>query len=105
FSYCSVGPRDALSFLDYALPIYLALRLEPFHAAVIVLGEWTFGAQTTASAKGLFARAWRGLRRLASHQPEVVLTFPVLTYRTGRSEEHTSELQSREKLVCRLLLE
>src|SRR5207302_7292779 len=25
--------------------------------------------------------------------------------RTGRSEEHTSELQSREKLVCRLLLE
>src|SRR5690606_41480583 len=23
----------------------------------------------------------------------------------GRSEEHTSELQSREKLVCRLLLE
>src|SRR5690606_39451020 len=31
------------------------------------------------------------------------------TYRTknahGRSEEHTSELQSRENLVCRLLLE
>src|SRR5690606_42132052 len=25
--------------------------------------------------------------------------------RRGRSEEHTSELQSREKLVCRLLLE
>src|SRR5690606_39913744 len=25
--------------------------------------------------------------------------------RTTRSEEHTSELQSREKLVCRLLLE
>src|SRR5690606_42122711 len=24
---------------------------------------------------------------------------------TGRSEEHTSELQSRENLVCRLLLE
>src|SRR5690606_39569668 len=26
-------------------------------------------------------------------------------YGTARSEEHTSELQSREKLVCRLLLE
>src|SRR3712207_7006370 len=26
-------------------------------------------------------------------------------YRTGRSEEHTSELQSRQYLVCRLLLE
>src|SRR5690606_39731712 len=26
-------------------------------------------------------------------------------HREGRSEEHTSELQSRENLVCRLLLE
>src|SRR5690606_41483250 len=26
-------------------------------------------------------------------------------YASGRSEEHTSELQSRENLVCRLLLE
>src|SRR3712207_7705181 len=34
----------------------------------------------------------RGLRLLAQHQP-------------GRSEEHTSELQSRQYLVCRLLLE
>src|SRR5690606_41597910 len=29
----------------------------------------------------------------------------VLATRVGRSEEHTSELQSRENLVCRLLLE
>src|SRR5690606_39418160 len=28
-----------------------------------------------------------------------------LTFRFYRSEEHTSELQSRENLVCRLLLE
>src|SRR5690606_41573321 len=28
-----------------------------------------------------------------------------VTLRNNRSEEHTSELQSREKLVCRLLLE
>src|SRR5690606_40810087 len=28
-----------------------------------------------------------------------------LSANTSRSEEHTSELQSREKLVCRLLLE
>src|SRR3712207_7496989 len=27
------------------------------------------------------------------------------TFRSGRSEEHTSELQSRQYLVCRLLLE
>src|SRR3712207_1058315 len=29
----------------------------------------------------------------------------VLDYPSGRSEEHTSELQSRQYLVCRLLLE
>src|SRR5690606_40588744 len=30
---------------------------------------------------------------------------PTRRIRIGRSEEHTSELQSRENLVCRLLLE
>src|SRR5690606_41281602 len=29
----------------------------------------------------------------------------VVDHQASRSEEHTSELQSREKLVCRLLLE
>src|SRR2546430_2913388 len=31
--------------------------------------------------------------------------FPENTICTGRSEEHTSELQSQSNLVCRLLLE
>src|SRR5690554_7267979 len=31
--------------------------------------------------------------------------FPLLRARRARSEEHTSELQSRPHLVCRLLLE
>src|SRR3712207_6873180 len=31
--------------------------------------------------------------------------FSDLTRRMGRSEEHTSQLQSRQYLVCRLLLE
>src|SRR5256886_8248178 len=30
---------------------------------------------------------------------------PILLKRVGRSEEHTSELQSQSNLVCRLLLE
>src|SRR5690606_22128830 len=33
------------------------------------------------------------------------LRTSLIDARDGRSEEHTSELQSREKLVCRLLLE
>src|SRR5690606_39589282 len=35
----------------------------------------------------------------------VMLTNPERVLEIGRSEEHTSELQSRENLVCRLLLE
>src|SRR3712207_8331004 len=41
--------------------------------------------------------AFVGARRLASSS----YSFPSV----GRSEEHTSELQSRQYLVCRLLLE
>src|SRR6266511_1665361 len=41
------------------------------------------------------------------HHPEGVQATPPrpLQGQQVRSEEHTSELQSREKLVCRLLLE
>src|SRR5690606_41166292 len=40
---------------------------------------------------------------VAGHAPDWVRTVRIDT--PGRSEEHTSELQSRENLVCRLLLE
>src|SRR2546422_4892240 len=42
-----------------------------------------------------------------SSSPEMVTRCPVLTpsQKSLRSEEHTSELQSRLHLVCRLLLE
>src|SRR5438034_7519807 len=35
----------------------------------------------------------------------LALFFAILMTRLGRSEEHTSELQSHSDLVCRLLLE
>src|SRR5690606_39676450 len=37
--------------------------------------------------------------------PACCATCPASAGSAGRSEEHTSELQSRENLVCRLLLE
>src|SRR3712207_9039760 len=54
--------------------------------------------------------------RLEGQQVEVALDVPALVAQVGqvasgheaqlgRSEEHTSELQSRQYLVCRLLLE
>src|SRR5262245_64673805 len=50
-------------------------------------------------------------RSLADLEQELVLALleleyqPMLVGRGGRSEEHTSELQSLRHLVCRLLLE
>src|SRR5690606_42002885 len=45
-----------------------------------------------------------GIDNGISQQPDVLASLPRRDSR-GRSEEHTSELQSRENLVCRLLLE
>src|SRR5690606_24049962 len=48
-----------------------------------------------------------GKQRVADREPgdSAAPRRPRLGFRQGRSEEHTSELQSRENLVCRLLLE
>src|SRR3712207_6913459 len=39
------------------------------------------------------------------HTAYTLITFAAPSSATNRSEEHTSELQSRQYLVCRLLLE
>src|SRR5258705_1256299 len=43
--------------------------------------------------------------RPAPALPVAIVAAPMATGRAGRSEEHTSELQSLRHLVCRLLLE
>src|SRR5690606_41789784 len=48
--------------------------------------------------RSISAPPWPVGRRCSSRRP-------VSSSRRTRSEEHTSELQSRENLVCRLLLE
>src|SRR3712207_7411276 len=74
--------------LHDALPIY-HIRVNTVHPTGV----------DTEMATGLRA----GLRPLLENEPDFrtffVNPFPV------RSEEHTSELQSRQYLVCRLLLE
>src|SRR5690606_41015044 len=58
----------------------------------------------TGGAPVTTERLEEALRAAAAHLlPE--LTFDDGDLRAARSEEHTSELQSRENLVCRLLLE
>src|SRR3712207_7570152 len=51
------------------------------------------------------ARFRRRRPRLRGHQPGHPLRHREPGPRPPRSEEHTSELQSRQYLVCRLLLE
>src|SRR5690606_41154071 len=55
--------------------------------AKLIAGENQRSAASSAGVKSIKSRMERPLSR------------------NGRSEEHTSELQSRENLVCRLLLE
>src|SRR5207253_9840845 len=45
------------------------------------------------------------VREVVGREPEVVVVVLALAPDLLRSEEHTSELQSRGHLVCRLLLE
>src|SRR5690606_294427 len=60
------------------------------------------GSSPEALQHALLSGDWRmATDLLAGHWPDIVLSDSA----PPRSEEHTSELQSREKLVCRLLPE
>src|SRR5690606_41295221 len=91
-----IGP----SFFPYTtLFRSCALDLEK-HGVLEKFGVEMIGANADtidkAEDRSRFDQAMRWCRRW--HRSSRRRTFP-------RSEEHTSELQSREKLVCRLLLE
>src|SRR5690606_40939524 len=94
-------PRPSIYSLSLhdALPICLAVHclLAPDH---LELARWLSVVALLVVASG-----WRP--RLTA-LPHWWLTWSLsvsATLTDGRSEEHTSELQSRENLVCRLLLE
>src|SRR3712207_8357954 len=54
----------------------------------------------------LDARGWQAeQRRRLGHQADAEVAHQAVRLVARRSEEHTSELQSRQYLVCRLLLE
>src|SRR5207302_10817218 len=63
------------------------------HDALPILG----GVSTASGNMDFPSLPGRSIRRRTAMSPDASLRF--------RSEEHTSELQSRENLVCRLLLE
>src|SRR3712207_8341022 len=72
-----------------------------FRSARIGLGDSRFGAGGEALAR----IAHPDLGRLAAAGEGAALDAVDVARKRERSEEHTSELQSRQYLVCRLLLE
>src|SRR3712207_8219106 len=72
-------------------------RLRRLYRKRCVEGERRHCRRYQADAEGISASY--------GHTPDRIPAFPIRVFRIPRSEEHTSELQSRQYLVCRLLLE
>src|SRR5207302_2591110 len=101
FSFCSLLRRPPVSPLfpyttlfRSSMSVGISIPLIESVATVLWPVGLTFPSLQLAAAHDPAAMTWR------SKLPSADLTST-----PGRSEEHTSELQSREKLVCRLLLE
>src|SRR5690606_41869522 len=89
--------------LHDALPIYRACRSAPAARPI----DEALGHQDNFSHEQEFGKAERIVRN--QHDADTIgqIAEPCNCHQDAnrRSEEHTSELQSRENLVCRLLLE
>src|SRR3712207_8363470 len=87
-------PRSTLFPLHDALPILYGLCRDDGRASTTLLAK---RAASRHRAERIMGGAWSPRSLDASRA--------ALLSNLARSEEHTSELQSRQYLVCRLLLE
>src|SRR5690606_19205590 len=100
----TTGSGVALAMLPVAEEYRKILVVEPAVADSITGDKWNKYIFRTGrnSSQDAISNA------VALDKPGVTIATLAQDYafgRDGRSEEHTSELQSRENLVCRLLLE
>src|SRR5690606_32334955 len=72
-----------------------------FTAVLLVVVNWVYVSRRMVPAKYLLP----GIVFLLVYQVFTMGYTAYIAFTNYRSEEHTSELQSRENLVCRLLLE
>src|SRR5690606_39434039 len=87
-----------------ALPI--SLDIDPYYLAKRRRGVIEEFLQNIKRHKLVITDRYHGtIFAIAANTPVIVLGSTDHKLSSGRSEEHTSELQSRENLVCRLLLE
>src|SRR5258707_6283258 len=87
----------------YSMIYFLMIRRPPRSTLFPYTTLFRSGRRHDAGC-GLYCRGTSYLRHVAS-DPGAVRRTPVWWSAPDRSEEHTSELQSRQYLVCRLLLE
>src|SRR5690606_29202008 len=101
----------------HLVPVYPALRIARYRKVLprfvaelrsVGVRRDTVGDQHTLGPSPKLVRELIEKRRQgipdAANPEHLVEALLVRVLRNDRSEEHTSELQSREKLVCRLLL-
>src|SRR5690606_41184794 len=87
--------------------MYQRLKLRHVNALLAVAehGSIVLAAQALAVTQPAVSKAIRELEGIVGQTLLNRTSRGVELTSAGRSEEHTSELQSRENLVCRLLLE
>src|SRR5690554_7595691 len=78
--------------------------LNPYHLEQVVMRLLYWSVETPEFGEKIAPINWR-IENKANHTWVVYEQHPKRNPRFPRSEEHTSELQSRPHLVCRLLLE
>src|SRR5699024_12881730 len=97
FSPCSPPPPPSTLSLHDALPIYLPL---PYHPTV-----WHYWRPFPCSVKPVAIVYCDFISHHFTPFSKSSIRWLATLIFSSRSEEHTSELQSRFDLVCRLLLE
>src|SRR5690606_40579280 len=100
FLYAQPPPQTSPLSLHDALPIYHGLPLARIRDRERSQQPQAGGLRAASAVRrGSFRRWTRAAPSIGRHAQRS------RRVRECRSEEHTSELQSRENLVCRLLLE
>src|SRR6266496_3408364 len=81
------------------------MRSSTSAASQPTVGGMAWTSERSSRSFGSIAAACSRSTARSSSVPSASGSFSSVRYRRQRSEEHTSELQSRRDLVCRLLLE
>src|SRR5690606_41844511 len=101
-----------VAFLAHCCPIHQRLHISPLFPYTTLFRSdveavlSVFAEVVGKSAPSVSSELATSLNK-GAFRTDAILTHPTFNrfHSESRSEEHTSELQSRENLVCRLLLE